>query len=729
MGIFKKIGNLLKTKTIGVGAGGLELLSRLSATAWSKTKMMETYQKSLYVFACVSKIAEKVASIDFDLYQILNSDGDTKEILNHPAVDLLYRVNPFQTKAEFIKITIINLKLAGDAFWFKVRNNSNQVVELWNLRPDMMEIIKDPIEFVKAYRFTKNDGTTSTFSPSDIVHFKKPTPLDDYYGVSPIFSAQIRIDTEEYASNFQRDFFLNNARPDAVIKSAENVTEDQKNDIRQQFEKRHKGVGKNSKVALLEAGLEYQQISVNQKEMDFIESMKFTRDDILVAFSVPKTIVAITDDVNRANAETAMYVFLSETIKPEVQALVEKVNEELIIPDFGENLFLNFDDPTPQNRDQVLAEYDNGIKNYWLMINEIRANENMPPIDGGDSVYMPLSLMPVGGLNPDAQQKMRDAFVEKMAGQKKRMAAKVFKGRELLRQKFMIAEKMIEGVKQMKLDGGQRVKQLKKIGNKSKVKKGILTPLINGAELRKNYADMVNKSIDRRATKLKTEVNKYASIQGHALTLKLMVALKSKAKGKTKGITAGLKKTINEFFAGDTKVWAEFALPFITDYMTSAGKEAMQTVNPDKEFNITDKITAALKSRAEAFGLGVNRTTRDKITSAISSGLDAGEGMTEISDRINSIYQEFPTWRSDLIARTEATAANNDGFIEAYKQSDVATHKEWINAGDDRVRLEHEDKPVGVGGEIVSVGKAFSNGLQYPSEPNCRCVLGPAFEN
>jgi len=82
--------------------------------------------------------------------------------------------------------------------------------------------------------------------------------------------------------------------------------------------------------------------------MDFIESMKFTRDDILTAFKVPKPLVAVVDDVNRANAETAMFIFLSETIKPEITRLIEKFNEEMVYPDFDDRLFLDFDDPTPE---------------------------------------------------------------------------------------------------------------------------------------------------------------------------------------------------------------------------------------------------------------------------------------------------------------------------------------------------------------------------------------------
>jgi len=105
-------------------------------------------------------------------------------------------------------------------------------------------------------------------------------------------------------------------------------------------------------------------------------------------------------------------------------------------------------------------------------------------------------------------------------------------------------------------------------------------------------------------------------------------------------------------------------------------------------------------------------------------GLAEGEGMAKISDRINGVYEEFPTWRSDMIARTESTAANNEGFIEAYKQSEVTTHKEWIAVMDSRTRPEHQL----LDGDIVEVGKTFSNGLMYPQEPNCRCVIAPAFE-
>lgn len=718
MGIINKIKSRFeKTSTKAlVDYGGFELLTKLTGSNnWDKTRMLESYEKSLYVFACVSKIAEKVADADLDLFQILNSSGDTKEVMNHPAIDLLYRVNPFQTKTEFWKITTINLKLAGDAFWHKVRNDAGQIAELWNLRPDFMTIVKDPEDFIAGYEFARQDGVKVKFAPEDIIHFKTPTPLNDYFGVSPVSSAAIRIETEEYAGKYQRDFFLNSARPDAVLKTTENagnLTAEQVKELKDQFEKKYKGVGKTSKVAILQGGLEYQQISISQREMDYIESMKFTRDDILVAFHVPKPIVAITDDVNRANAETAMYIFLSETIKPTVKDMIEKINEEMIIPDFGEIFYLDFKDMTPDNREQTRLDNESGIKNGYYLINEVRQREGLEPIDGGDTLYMPLNMVAVGGLTKQSKAKFRKNWEDKKAHEEKQKRARVFRGKEILLQKFKIMESITKALK-------KQPKKDTKALEKDKKTKGTPTALIKDNDLREKYVIMVNKAIDQRADLLKKALSKIVKAQNTKL-----VSLIKKQRDLTKAIGKDSKSKINAFFKGQEEVFAEFLFPFIEEYTRGAGLEAMMTIEPNTAFEMTDKIREALVKRAAEFGLGVNETTRVKIVADIEKGLEAGEGMTEISNRINETYKEFPTWRSDLIARTEATAASNEGTLQAYKQSEVATHKEWISTKDDRTRPEH----VELDGEIVKVGGVFSNGLQYPQEPNCRCVIGPAFE-
>jgi len=696
--------------------GGLDVISKLIAPSFSKTGMLEQYGKSLYVFACISKIATKTASIDFHLYRITNSQGNTKEIFTHPALDLLYKINPFQTKAEFIELTIINLKCTGSAFWFKVRNSAGQVVELWNLRPDLMTIVSDPVSFIKGYELAKSDGTTSKFAPEDIVHIKYPDPLSQYLGLSPLFAAQKRVQTEEFATEWQRDFFLNSARPDALIKNPQStLTPDQKDDIRESWNKRHRGAGNSSKIAILEGGLEYQLISLTQKEMDYIESMKFTRDDILVAFQVPKPILSIIEDVNRANSKTAMAIFLGETIKPEIARIVEKINEQLIYPDFGDEFYIDFDDPTPQNRELKLKEYESGIKNNYLLINEVRSQEGLPPVKGGWSFYMPLSAVPVGGLNGQESKNLIKRIVEqsdengKIIEAAKKEKLYDFKGRYWLKQKFEIYEATEKVVNESLSE--------KKI--KPKKKKKVWVALIKDEEVRNNYADMINKKIDDQSAKLKNSSSIFFKGQMHRVLGEL-------AKKKSK--TMRDKLTARSILKYDKEVGLsiDFIIPYIEQYLKDAGIEALNMLAPQIEFNETARIQSTIQKRAQFFAESVNNTTLEKLDATLAEGISSGEGIRELSDRVEAIYEDFPAYRSELIARTEATAANAEGALEGYRQSDVATGKEWINAGDSRVRDEHENG-IGVGGEIVGIEENFSNGLPYPSEPNCRCVLGPAF--
>lgn len=710
---YNKLFDSFKVK--GFTTGGLEVVQRLfgGQGTWTKTKQLATYTKSLYVYACVRKIAEKVGSQDIRLFKVINSRGDTVELFDHPALDLLYRVNPFQTKSEFLEITEINLKLSGDAFWWKIRNEQGQVMELWNLRPDLVTIVSDPNEFIKGYEFTKHDGEKVGFPKEDIIHFKYPNPLDAYYGLSPVQPTQVRIDTEAFASQYQRDFFLNNARPDAILKFENNndLTEEQKTEIKQGWNKKYGGVGKNSKVAILEGEVEYQQISMSQREMDYIDSMKFTRDDILVAFAVPKPIVAITDDVNRANAETAMHIFLSETIAPELNRLEEKINEQLIIPEFGDDLFIEFPDPTPENRELTLKEYDEGIKAGYLLINEVREKENLLPVEGGWDLYKPINMISVGTFK--APTKVVKNYI--------------FRGKGILRFKLALKEKLTREVyAQINKGGNTKVQKSgtlnKEEENTEEVEK---TPkaLINGEELRESYQLMVNKQIDQRTEKLEVEMNRRASEQ-KAGFLKILNEAFQKGVKDLFGDAIDVA-IVKNFFDAEDKIMASFLLPFIETSVQEAGLEALLLVNGEGIFDTTDAIQKRIEKRAKTVGKEINDTTQKKLAKTLAEGIADGEGVGELTERVSKVYKGYPDYRSELIARTETTAANNEGFIEGYRQSGVATHKEWIATIDDRTRHEH----VELNGDIVKLDKEFSNGLQFPQEPNCRCVIAPAFES
>jgi HK97 family phage portal protein len=643
----------------------------ISSGQWNNQAQMNQYESSLYVYAAINKIAQKVSDVQLKLFEIQNSKGDVKEHPSHEIIDLLYRVNPFQTRSEFWKITMINLKLTGEAFWLKVRDGRGKVVELWNLRPDMMTIYSDPNKYIKGYMIRKADGTEINFEPQDIIQFKQPNPLDTYRGLSPLKPSQSRIQTEEYATNFQREFFLNNGRPDALLISEDMLAPEQRDELRSGWSARHQGKGKNSKIGILEGGMSYQQVSVTQKEMDYIESLKFTRDDILVAFGVPKSVIT-TDDVNLANANSGLRTFLSETIKPEISQLVEVINEMLVIPDFGERFYVDFEDPTPEDRDMQLKEYTAGY-GKWLTTNEIREGLNLEAVANGDDL-------------PDATAPKTVPVIPEPQPEK------VFRGKSALQAKLKMMESIVEDVK-------KSVKSAKTKGKES---------LLKSAEVRESYKAFINKKIDKRAEKFQKQVLTESEKQMDRVLKTL----------STKSIVKDFdfdKKKENEIFT-------ELALPFMKEAAKEAGQEALELVGLGESFSFTELLEKRLKERAKFFAKSVNDTTLEKLSRVLAEGINAGEGITELTNRVQGVYKEFPTYRAETIARTESTAVNNEGFLEAYKQSKVVNSNEWLSSHDNRVRLEHQE----LDGEIVPVGKNFSNGLPYPQEPNCRCVLVPS---
>lgn len=683
--------------------GGFEIFRNFTwEDGMSQTKQLGIYQKSLYVFASVSKIAQKTASIDWEMFRIKNKVGDTQEIFAHEALDLLYRPNPFQTKGEFFEKFMINKKLAGEAFILKVRNERGQVVELWNLRPDYITIVKDPKLFIKAYEFNKSDGKI-TFKPEDIIHDAYPNPLDEYGGVSALCAAQVRVETEQHSVNYQKNFFLNNARPDFILSSDNKIDANQKENIKSAWDARHKGSKNAGKGAFLEGGLKYQQVSISQREMDYIESLRMTRDDILTAFGVPKPIVAITDDVNLANANTAMEIFLSETIEPEIKRLTEKLNEHLIYPEYGEIFYIEYDKSfLPRNEKEEAEIHEIQLRSGTKLINEAREELGLPPIVGGNSLYMPISSIPVGGLPASKAPSKTLARAEAQKGH-------VFRGRSKAL-KFLEVREVVEA---------EIVAGLKKSARRMAKKEG--SSALIPKEIRTSYADVVNKSIDKRGESFKPAILDFGEDQKK----RVLSGLRDKS--------IDIKALDGAFdVAKENKLLAQISLPFIQEFVQEAGDQAMQTINPAEQFEITERVQKYIKERAKAMAKQVNDTTLEKLSRTLAEGLEAGEGIAKLTDRVNSVYEEYPTYRAEMIARTEATAANNRGFIESYDQSGVANAKEWIATNDANTRDSHASAD----GEIVGLEDSFSNGLEYPGDPsgdpsetvNCRCVLAPAFK-
>jgi HK97 family phage portal protein len=234
-------------------------------------------------------------------------------------------------------------------------------------------------------------------------------------------------------------------------------------------------------------------------------------------------------------------------------------------------------------------------------------------------------------------------------------------------------------------------------------------------EVRNDYAEAQLKYIDQRSKQLEAGVIDFANKQEKRIFKVLSLG---------KAMKKGVKVELDGIYDEEVALAVKFITPYLEELITDAGNGALDLLGISKPLTMTETMKKVMAQKAKFYAKTTTNTTFERLENTLSAGMEANETIVQLTERVQGVFTEYKTYRAELIARTESTTANNEGLIEAYKQSGVATGKEWIAVMDDRTREEHAM----LNGEIVGLNENFSNGLSYPQEPNCRCLIGPAMD-
>ncbi len=369
----------------------------LLSWGWGKKLTNKDYYYGI-VYSCIDAIATNVSATRFHLAD--KRDEKKKNVYSHPALDLLYKPNEFQTGLDFLYLISSHIDAFGRAYIYPVFNSSRQnrfPIELYLLDPARTNpVTGEANELIMGYTFINGKGRKIPFAPNELIEIKRPNPYNQIEGASTIEMARHEIEGDMYAVEWNKNIFINGAMPSGVLTTEQSLGEKSFERLRQQWKERYQGVENAHKPLILEGGLKWQQLSLQQKDMDFVEQRRFSRDAILSIFKVPKTLVAIADDVNRANAETAKYVFAENVILPRLRLIFDKLNR-FYVPLFPntDSLQLSFEDPVPQNTEMNIKRRESGLKSGYYTINEVRSEEGKEPVEGGDTPLVAFNLVPL----------------------------------------------------------------------------------------------------------------------------------------------------------------------------------------------------------------------------------------------------------------------------------------------------------------------------------------------
>ncbi len=194
--------------------------------------------------------------------------------------------------------------------------------------------------------------------PDEVIFNRYPNPCDMYGGLGPIQAVLTDVDSSRYAAEWNRNYFINSAEPGGVIEVEENLSDNEWKTLTDRWREGHRGVARAHRVAVLEGGQKWVPNQHTLRDMDFANLREVGRDIIREALGMHKVMTGVSDDVNRANAQTGEEVFASWKVSPRLDRWSDVLNYQFL-PLFGtpgEGVEFDYVFPMPLNREQDAAE-------------------------------------------------------------------------------------------------------------------------------------------------------------------------------------------------------------------------------------------------------------------------------------------------------------------------------------------------------------------------------------
>lgn len=343
----------------------------LAMGSQDRDAFMRAYGSVGTIFSIVSLYASSTArplwqmfrqqQQDTNRYTTRDEGSDQRQqVFQHAALNVLYNPNRFWTRFSLMELSQTYLDLTGEAYLIIERDPRSSIpIGLWSVLPSRMEPVPDPDTYLAGWVYTSPDGRERIpLTPDEVIFVRYPNPLDPYHGLGPIQSVLVDIDAARYSAEWNRNYFINSAEPGGVIEIDHEVDDDEWHDLMTRWREGHRGVARAHRVAVLEAGQKWVPNMHTAKDMDFVELRAGGRDIMREALRMHKVMLGVSDDVNRANAQTGEEVFSSWGVVPRLDRWKDAFDHQLL-PLFGptgQGVELGYVTPIPPNREQDNAE-------------------------------------------------------------------------------------------------------------------------------------------------------------------------------------------------------------------------------------------------------------------------------------------------------------------------------------------------------------------------------------
>lgn len=320
------------------------------------------------------------AMVPFGVYR--KENGARLEV-EDPSLNraLKARPNPNMTPFMFRKTVMSNAFWHGVGYCWNRRDGAGRIVERIPLPSECCSIRKDQESGTLWYDFNV-DGVRKTFSGYDLsmLFFES---YDGIRGRGMLDLARESIAADAMAQRYAKKFYQNGARVSGIVELDTDANKDTRDKVKSEF--RRYASDEAFAVAVLDHGMKYTPLGINQSDAQFIESREFSVEEISRFSGIPKFMLQVGKEAYNSNAQQRIN-FVTDTLVPHVTQWEQEDTWKLPTPgQKGQGWYIKGNVEVllradPQTR---MEFYEKGIEHSIFCPDECRAKEELNPIPGG----------------------------------------------------------------------------------------------------------------------------------------------------------------------------------------------------------------------------------------------------------------------------------------------------------------------------------------------------------
>lgn len=354
------------------------------------------------VWGAVELLVDNIASLPAFVYNRSKEEGGHKTIARDAYLFRLLHDEPNsrQTPMEFFQFLALNFLFRGNAYARVTRDTAGEALELWPLTTDQIEVevLRDRSVIYKYYY----EGAVVIYAADSILHWKDKG--NGVVGMDRLSymrqSVALAVDAQNHTSNVYRK----SAKRPGVFMIDKLLTEKQRNEIRANYQGLVEGT--EDDLLVLEAGAKFQPLNMTPADLQLLDTRRFSIEEIARWFGIPGVLINDTSKSTTwgSGIEQIIQGFYKFRLRTILASLEQAIEMRVLTAKQRKKFTVEFslDALLRGSLKERLEIGAKAVQNGLMTRNEWRQLENLPPMDGGDTLTAQSNLLPLEklGENP-----------------------------------------------------------------------------------------------------------------------------------------------------------------------------------------------------------------------------------------------------------------------------------------------------------------------------------------